>query len=144
MNLTILQIALQQYGIKSMPGTADNPEILQMAKDCGFTDYVHDDIAWCSLFMNWVAIKAGFERSKSLAARSWLTIGTEIEVPELGDIVVFWRVDPHGDLGHVGFPMARRNGLLYVLGGNEGSMVQIEGFDPAKVLGYRRLSPMVA
>jgi hypothetical protein len=76
MNLQLIQIALQEYGEQSLPGQPDNPDIMQMAKDCGFTDYVHDSISWCSLFMNWVALKAGYGRTNSLLARSWLTAGT--------------------------------------------------------------------
>lgn len=139
MNLQVIQIALLEYGLREIPGASSNPEILQMAKDCGFTDYTNDDISWCSLFVNWVAWKALCGRSKSLAARSWLTVGVPVAEPELGDVVIFWRIDPHGIYGHVGFYIGRRNGLIYVLGGNEGNMVQIEGFDPSKVLGYIRL-----
>lgn len=142
MNAELLQIAFSLYGLKEMPGAGDNPEILQMAKDCGFADYIHDSIAWCSMAMNWVAWKAGFERSHSLAARSWLTVGEAVQTPELGDIVVFWRIDPNGLYAHVGFPMSRRNGLIYTLGGNEADAYQIEGYDPAKALGYRRLSSL--
>lgn len=141
MNVQLIQIALQQYGQRALPGVPDNPDILQMAKDCGFSDYVHDTTAWCSLFMNWVALKAGYERSGSLLARSWLNVGTAMIAPELGDVVVYWRGDPGGTLGHVGLFIAERNNVIYTLGGNEGNMVQIEGFNPANVLGYRSLGP---
>jgi uncharacterized protein (TIGR02594 family) len=142
MNIALIQTALPEYGERALPGQPDNPDILQMAKDCGFTDYVHDSIAWCSLFTNWVALKAAFSRSKSLLARSWLTVGTETSAPELGDVVVYWRDSPGGTLGHVGLFIAQRNGVIYTLGGNEANMVQIEGFDPGKVLGYRSLTPV--
>ena len=140
MNSELLRIGLSCYGIEAVPGAPDNLEIMQMAKDCGFNDYVHDSIAWCSLLMNWVALKAGLERSHSLAARSWLQVGTTVDTLEEADIVVFWRIDPSGPYGHVGMPIARRNGLIYVLGGNEGNRVQIEGFDPAKILGFKKLA----
>jgi uncharacterized protein (TIGR02594 family) len=140
MNLSLLQIALAEYGERALPGQPDNPDILQMAKDCGFTNYIHTSTAWCSLFMNWVALKAGYERSRSLAARSWLAIGTSLLLPEMGDLVIYWREDPNGVLGHVGLYVANRNDVIYTLGGNEANMVQIEGFDPGHVLGYRRLS----
>lgn len=142
MNLPLIEIALPEYGERALPGQPDNPDIMQMAKDCGFTGYVHDSIAWCSLFMNWVALKAGYGRSESLAARSWLTVGTEMTAPELGDVVVYWRDSPDGTLGHVGLFIAERNGVIYTLGGNESNEVMIEGFDPAKVLGYRSLTPV--
>lgn len=142
MNLQLVQEAINKYGLRAVAGPSDNPEILQMATDCGFTEYIHDAIAWCSLFMNWVCLKALFERSRSLAARSWLQVGTIIAEPEMGDVVVFWRGDPAGPYGHVGLYIGSRNGVIYVLGGNEGGMVQIEGFDPTRLLGYRRLAPV--
>jgi len=144
MNLDLIQIALQAYGIREIAGQADNAEIMQMARDCGFTDYVHDEIAWCSLFLNWVCWKGNYQRSKSLAARSWLNMGTLVAQPELGDIAVFWRQDPNSDFGHVAFPISRRNGLIYTLGGNQSNAVLIEGQDPTKLLGYRRLIPLAA
>src|SRR5436305_586721 len=99
----IIVTALSQYGLKETPGAGDNPVIIQMARDTGFTEYNHDSIAWCSLFANWVAWKAGYHRSKNLAARSWLTIGEVVSSPGLGDVVVLWREQKEGPLGHVGF-----------------------------------------
>jgi len=143
MSLDIISTALGQYGLKESPGTADNPVILQMAKDCGFNDYIHDSIAWCSLLANWVAWKVAYERSKALNARSWLLIGEPTEAPEQGDVVVLWRDDPKGAFGHVGFWICSRleDGkiIVYILAGNQNNEVCIEGFPIARVLGYRRL-----
>lgn len=140
MNLDLISIALSQYGLKEMPGVADNPVILQMAKDAGFKDYDHDSISWCSMFTNWTAFKAGYQRSNSLAARSWLTIGVSTDKPELGDIVVLWRDSPQSWKGHVGFFIREDTKYVYMLGGNQGDMVNIEDFDKNRVLDYRRLS----
>lgn len=140
MNLQLVQLALDKYGTREVTGQKDNPEIMQMAADCGFEEYTHDEIAWCSLLVNWIAWKAQYQRSGSLAARSWLTVGAVVTEPEMGDVVIFWRGDPNGAYGHVGLYIGRRNGLIWVLGGNQGNMVQIEGFDPSRLLGYRRLA----
>lgn len=142
MNIDLIRVALAGYGERALPGQPDNPDILQMAREVGFTDYQHDSTAWCSLFLCWVAWKAAYERSHSLAARSWLEVGSAAETLEEADVVVFWRIDPNGTLGHVGIPIAARNGFIYVLGGNQSNQVMIEGFDPAKVLGYRKLARM--
>lgn len=140
MNTDIIQIALSEYGLKEVAGDGNNPEILQMAKDCNFTGYTADSIAWCSLFANWCALKAGYERSKSLAARSWLNVGAYVNEPEIGDVVVLWRDDPHGGLGHVGFYINKTPTQIYLLAGNQGDQVCIEAFPMVRVLGYRRLS----
>jgi uncharacterized protein (TIGR02594 family) len=140
MNWDLIKVALSEYGLKEVAGSGNNPEILQMAKDCGFVDYVADSTAWCSLFANWVCLKAGYERSKSLAARSWLTVGQPVDNAEDADIVVFWRDDPNGPFGHVGFPIKRDNAFQYTLAGNQGDMVNIEGFGLSRILGYRKLA----
>lgn len=140
MNNELIQIALSEYGLKETAGSGNNPEILQMAKDCGFPGYVADSTAWCSLFANWVCWKGGYERSKSLAARSWLTIGTEVKEPEFGDIVVLWRDNPNGPFGHVGFFTRKTTNSVYLLAGNQGDQVCIEPFLISRILGYRRLS----
>lgn len=144
MNTEIISLALSQYGLRETPGTGDNQIILSMAKDAGFgADYKHDSVAWCSLFANWVAWKLLYERSKALNARSWLLIGEHVDTPEQGDVVVLWRDDPKGELGHVGFYIATylKDGLVtvYLLAGNQGDEVCIEGFPIARVLDYRRL-----
>lgn len=72
-----------------MSGSGINEKIKNYAKECNFKNYTSDEIAWCSLFINWVAHKAGMKRSKSLAARSWLLVGSKTNHPEPGDIVVF-------------------------------------------------------
>lgn len=141
MNADLISIFFSIYGVKETPGTADSAFIMQMAKETGFPEYVHDSIPWCSLTANWVALKAGYERSKSLTARSWLTTGQPVDAPQIGDIVVLWRDDPHGPFGHVGFYI---NGYgtptIWLGAGNQGDMINIESFPITRVLGYRRLS----
>lgn len=140
MNLDIITVGLSIYGIKEVPGAGDNPFILKMASDCGFTNYTHDSIAWCSLAGNWVAMKAGYERSKSLAARSWLNVGTPVDVPEPGDAVILWRDSPQSWQGHFAFFINSVSNYDYLMGGNQGDMFNIEAFTKDRVLGYRRLA----
>lgn len=144
MNAFLLQTALSYYGLHEAPGTANNPVIMQMAKDCGFTEYVGDSEAWCSLFANFCAMKCGYKRSKSLAARSWLNDGIAIEVDNIedADLVVFWRDSPTSGLGHVGFPIREVKTAIYTLGGNQGDEVCIEPIDIARKLKYLKLIPL--
>ena len=140
MNLDLITIALSQYGLKETPGAADNPVIMQMAKECGFKDYAHDSTAWCSLFINWCCYKTGYQRSQSLAARSWLTVGVSIEKPQQGDVVVLWRDSPASWQGHVGLYINDITPYVYLLSGNQADMTNIEGFGLNRVLAYRRLA----
>ena len=136
-----IKIASSQMGVMEVAGPAANPQIIQYARDCGFTDYTSDETSWCSLFANWVALKSGLERTKSLAARSWLNVGASISEPEPGDIVVFWRGNRHSWQGHVGFfiGFSIDGSRVYCLGGNQGNQVSITAKATTQVLGFRRL-----
>lgn len=138
---TLLQIAMQELGVKEVPGKEANPQILRYAKEAGFPGYTSDESAWCSLFMNWAAQEAGLEKSGSLAARSWLNKGFSVSIPEPGDVVVFWRVSRESWEGHVGIFLGFSSDgkRIYCLGGNQGNQVSISGRSTEYLLGFRRL-----
>lgn len=143
MNIAIITEALSIYGLTEAPGTANNPFILQMAKDCGFKDYISDSIAWCGLAANWVCMKAGYERSGTLHARDFLNVGEVVTEPELGDAVIFWRDSPEGTLGHIAFYINKQSAdLINVIGGNQADKFWIEAMSTSKLLGYRRLKKL--
>jgi len=137
----ILEVATAEIGVKEVPGSKANPQILKYAKEAGFKNYKSDETAWCSLFTNWVAHKSGLERTNSLVARSWLNTGIPIAQPEPGDVVVFWRVSRDSWQGHVGFFLgfSANGSRVYCLGGNQGNQVSITAKPVDRVLGYRRL-----
>jgi len=140
MNSTILNIALTQYGIKEITGKQDNPEVLKYFNEIGFDGAsLKDETAWCSAFVNWVALKAKVERSGKLNARSWLTIGLEVQCPEMGDVVVLWRESPESWKGHVGIFIRKTENWIYVLGGNQNNQVKISAYPANRLLAYRRL-----
>jgi len=107
-------------------------------------------VEWCAAFVNSVLQKNNIEGSESvsptpLMARSFLDWGDPIdhkkEDPQVGDVVVF----PRGRAswqGHVGFYLdtIELDGKKYwrILGGNQRNSVNIELYDPQKVLGVRR------
>lgn len=139
----LIAIASAEIGTKEISGPNANEQILKYAQDCGFDDYTSDETAWCSLFVNWVAHKAGMKRSKSLAARSWLLEGINTSNPEPGDIVVFWRESIDSWKGHVGLYIgySQDGSRIYSLGGNQGNQVSITAYSTNHLLGFRRLIP---
>lgn len=139
----VIAIASAEIGVKEVSGTGINQKILNYAKDCDFRDYTSDETAWCSLFINWVAHKAGMKRSNSLAARSWLLVGTKTDHPEPGDIVVFWRESVDSWKGHVGVYMgfSQDGSRIYCLGGNQGNQVSVTAYSANTLLGFRKLIP---
>jgi uncharacterized protein (TIGR02594 family) len=136
-----MDLALSQYGTKEIVGEIDNPEVLKYFQDLGFdASSLKDETAWCSAFANWVARRSGLEYSKALNARSWLDIGESVIEPQLGDIVVFWRVSKTSWKGHVAFYVNHDEHNIYVLGGNQGNQVCIKPYRRDRLLEYRRLT----
>lgn len=150
--MTLLDHAKSFIGLKEVAGAASNPAILAMLQlDAKWP--TGDETPWCSAFANFVTSNCGLERSRSLAARSWLKVGEPIARPDAqpGDVVILKRgagVQPGPEVlnasGHVGFVSGFENGKVLVLGGNQGDSVSIAAFPEARVLGYRRLRPVAA
>lgn len=135
--MTPYQIALSEYGIKEDLSVNSNPEVLKYYAKIGQGWVKDDSTAWCAAFMGYCLETAGITSTKALNARSYLNWGTSTKTPKVGDIVVFWRISPTSVYGHVGYFISHRNGVIYTLGGNEGDMVQIQGYPESQVLDYR-------
>ena len=137
--MTVLEVALGQYGIKEIVGKKHNPEVLKYFHEMGH-DWVKDDeTAWCSAFINWCAMWADKPFSDKLNARSWLTVGKSVEVPHVGDVVVLWRESPGSWKGHVGIFIREAGNYIYILGGNQNNQVCIKAYPKKQLLEYRRL-----
>jgi hypothetical protein len=126
-----------------------------------------DEVPWCSAFANYIAWLLRLPRSKSLTARSWLTVGMPIALESARaafDIIVLKRGPGHQPgpevldaPGHVGFfaglertrptingapfDMSDRveSRRVLVLAGNQGNSVSIAPFPVDGVIGARRL-----
>lgn len=154
-NVTAYGIASRFVGLREAPGASSNAQILAMLR-LDLSTVAGDDVPWCSAFVNYVAWLLGLPRSKSLAARSWLTVGVGADpsgfagapLPTRGfDVVILKRgLGPQpgpevtsGAPGHVGFFDRLEGEHVYVLGGNQGDAVSIAPFRRTDVLGYRSL-----
>lgn len=147
-----IDCAAQYLGMKEVPGHQSNPAILAMLKMD--MQWPKDDATpWCSAFANWVAFNMGLERTRSLRARSWLTVGTPVSVDEAdgNTVVIFSRgrgKQPGPEVinapGHVAF--FSENASYYdepsvcVIGGNQGDKVSEKHYPIRRVLGYRKLA----
>lgn len=95
--------------------------------------------AWCAGFVNAALREADLGGTNSLMARSFLQWGKEVETPQEGDVVVFWRGSPDSWKGHVGFFAGYDDaGDILVLGGNQGNSVSIKSYPKERLLGTRR------
>lgn len=138
---TLITIALSQYGITEKVGRLHNPVIVNYFKEIEQQWVKDDETAWCSAFVNWVALKANKQGSAKLNARSWLTVGKKVVKPSVGDVVVFWRESKNSWKGHVGFFIgySEDQTKIYCLGGNQNNQVNIKAYPVYRLLGFRRL-----
>lgn len=136
-----IKIALSQYGNKGIYGPKSNDEVLKYYHEIGQKWVADDDVAWCAAFANWVCKKSGAPYTPKLNARSFLDWGRQTQKPEMGDIVVFWRISRDSVYGHVAFFIAERENSVLVLGGNQTNSVSIVPFPKTQILQYRTLRP---
>lgn len=136
-----LKIAFGELGQKEIKGAAHNERILEYQETTGL-DFGNDEVAWCSIFANWVALQANLPRSKSAMARSWQKVGKKTDWPQPGDIVVFWRISENSAFGHVGFFIGytQSGKSIYCLGGNQDDEVNIQTFPLSKIVEFRSLT----
>lgn len=138
-NKNPIAVALKYYGQSAIAGEQTNPVIQEFYRQAGHVEITGDETPWCSAFLIAVMKEAGYPYSSSLLARSWLHTGIEVTEPQLGDVVIFWRIAKEGLFGHVGLYISEDKGMIYVLGGNQKNSVCIEPFSKNQLLGYRRL-----
>lgn len=137
--MSLFKRAGEYLGIYEAPGDKDNPEIVGWAKKMGFTQYTHDSIAWCALFVNWILFMCGYPILKSLRARDFINYGmpaTAADIASGNVIAVFKR--------HVGFPEKESEDgkKIYLRGGNQSNGTNDMWFDKveSEFLGYRKVA----
>jgi len=125
---------LKIYGTKETVGAADNPIILDWAKEVGINNYYHDSTAWCGLEHAVLAHRSGKEVVKDpLWAANWLNFGTPVTIAKLGYTLVFKR--PGGN--HVGLYICEDKECYHVGGGNQSDMVRISRINKDRCIGIR-------
>lgn len=146
--MTPFLLAQKFVGLQEVVGTVHNPQVLAMLRlvDSKVSD---DETPWCSAFTNYVAFLMGCSMSKSLAARSWLQVGTPVTEQDARQgfhVVVLQRgtgtqPGPHviAAPGHVGFFAGFDGDNVIVLGGNQSNAVSLAKFPKARILGIREI-----
>lgn len=139
--------ARSNIGLSEIVGAKHNAKILEMWKT-GFTAtgqverlkekvWQNDETAWCGGFIAYIFAKVGLVKHIPKyfpMARAWAKVGTKLDMPAYGCLVVFSR----GNMGHVGIVVGQdKNGNLMVLGGNQANAVNIKPFSKNRVIAYR-------
>ena len=130
-----LDIARAEKGVKESPGGADNPRILDYLATVDLPGPHKDEIAWCSAFVNWVMIQAGYRGTNSPAARSWMKWGDWC-APQIGAIGVMKRGSSSWQ-GHVGFVTGIHGAYVQLLGGNQQDEVCEKAYPMVDFVAFR-------
>lgn len=117
-------------GVREVPGAQDNPRIV-LYHSSTIGGAAHDEVSWCSSFVNFCVSQAGMVGTRSKWARSWHDEhwGQECTAaPRVGDIVVWRRKTAAEDGGHVAFFVEDLGEKIRVLGGNQSNCVCIQSY----------------
>lgn len=142
--------------IRELPGDQQHPFIQWCHMLCQLGPDQPDEVPWCSSFVNGICWLLRLPRSKSAAARSWLTVGATIPISraKIGYDVVVLRRGSNPMSGHVGFYAgvgqeetgqgATYNLISYirVLAGNQSNGVSVARYPITDILAIVRLSPI--
>lgn len=136
-----LEIAWADEGVAEVEGRAANDTILGYFRDAGRDDITSDEVSWCAAFVGACLARAGvpvaLSHDQRLMAFSYLKVCTQIDTPRVGAIAVFWRGDPNGWTGHVGFVVGSTTTHIAVLGGNQANQVCVRKYPRDRLLGLR-------
>lgn len=128
--------AVALRGLYEHTGSADNPQILEMARICGGNiakTYKHDSIAWCALFVNYCLIASGYGGNDSLWALDFANYGRRLSGPAVGAIASKKRDGG----GHVFIVRGRDDqGRIVGIGGNQSDMVCDDEFDAEAIVAF--------
>lgn len=131
-------LATAEIGKREIGDTNDGPDITRYRQlaQCGAPGD-----PWCAIFVNamFASCDPPVPGTKSPSSQSFRSNNKFVELsgPALGAVVVFWRISPNSGKGHVGFYRGETAESVYVLGGNEDNMVQIEPMTKSQLIGYR-------
>jgi uncharacterized protein (TIGR02594 family) len=109
-----MEIALQKFRLQQPKPDAKVSEVYGML-DAVHVQRVTDNhcTSWCSAFVNWCLKQKGYEGTNNALARSWLDWGKPCG-SSWGCVAIV--VQP---FSHVGFYVMEKNGVHYILGGNQ-------------------------
>ena len=146
--MTAYDLAQRFVGeIKERPGALEHPFIQWGHSLSGQGPDAKDEVPWCSSWLNSIAWLLRLPRSKSAAARSWLSVGIPVvalsEARVGYDVVILNRGGPQDATkagpGHVGLFAGVEGSHVILLAGNQGNAVSVASFPVSQILGIRRL-----
>lgn len=141
-----MEIATAELGVheNAAPGQHNN-RIIEY-HSCTTLRATTDETPWCSSFVNWVMVQAGYRGTNNALARSWLDWGTSLTMPRAGAVTVIKKKGATSDAAtgsgtgfHVAFYVSSTPSTIRLLGGNQGDQVKYSNFflSAYDIRGYR-------
>ncbi|MBX3443885.1 MAG: TIGR02594 family protein [Planctomyces sp.] len=140
-----MKVAIDELGVSEIQGARHNQRIVDYHQTTTLRAQT-DEVPWCSSFVNWVMIQAGFPGTNNALAKSWLNWGSKLEQGRYGAITVIKRIGKTSDAAtgsgtgyHVGFYASGTTSSVQLLGGNQGDQVKYSNFPMSKysIEGFR-------
>jgi uncharacterized protein (TIGR02594 family) len=123
-----LVFARSEIGQKELKGTQqNNGRILQYHATTTYHAKT-DETAWCSSFVNWCLLQAGFKGTNSAAAASWGQWGVASSAQPGAIAVVVFGENSKSPGDHVGFLLEETATYVKLLGGNQSNQVRVTSF----------------
>jgi uncharacterized protein (TIGR02594 family) len=134
-----LSLAAADLGIAEIVGSKNNPKVVAMFRDAGFSGVTNDETAWCAAFVGAKLRLSGLKSSGSLAALSYDAWGIKLPRPAIGAIGFKKRKNSRGVVigGHVFFIAGWTATHVLALGGNQNNRVSIAEIPIKDVEGFR-------
>jgi uncharacterized protein (TIGR02594 family) len=130
-----LEAGIKLINVNEMPGAADNPQILEWAKEEGGAIarvFTRDSIAWCALFANHILTLVGLKGTGTLWALDFA--GHWPSVRLAGPAVGAFAPMKRDGGGHIICIVGRdQHGNVMGLGGNQSDQVSIVPFPVARL-----------
>jgi uncharacterized protein (TIGR02594 family) len=116
-NNCLIEKAIECLDIVEFPGISNNPVIASWAEEVNApSKYKEDKTPWCALFMSYIVHSCGYDLPKgSTKSLNWLEWGGTIEIPEIGDILIYKKRIG----GHIGLFVEEDGDYYWTLGGNQ-------------------------
>jgi uncharacterized protein (TIGR02594 family) len=135
-----LKGAYKYLGLKEIPGSRDNPQIVAWWQDIGAGWFDDDETPWCGAFVGGTLLEAEIDilpGAKAPRARAWEKWGQKLDGPAIGAVVTFSRRSGGPGAGHVAFVLGQKGGRIVCLGGNQSNAVTVANFATSRITSYR-------
>ncbi len=128
--------AWRELGQSEISGSRHNPRITAFFKELGHEKYARDEVAWCAAFVGACLERSGHKSTRSLMARSYVSLGQPLESGRFGAIAVLKRGN-NPAFGHVGFLVGWTKDKIWLLGGNQSDAVSVTSFPRSRLVALR-------